>query len=331
MNRIALIALLPLAWAGSAAAQPMTHDMPGMTMPATKAKPAAKPGPRATPPTDPHAGHNMSATPPADPHAGHDMPANNAPVDAAAPANSAAAPVQQPGHDMPAMPGMPAMAGDRSMLTAPATSPPPPPGDHLADRFFSPARMEGAREELRAEHGGSRVSLFLLDQAEFVEGNGGGYAWDGEIWYGGDLNRLVVKSEGEGARRQGLERAELQAVYARAIGPYFNLQAGVRHDFKPTPSRTFATVGVEGVAPYWFKLDSAVYLSNQGEVLARFKGSYDLRFTQRLILQPDVEMNFSAQNSRQLRLGSGLTDVEAGLRLRYEIRREFAPYVGVLW
>uniref|UniRef100_UPI000A665493 copper resistance protein B n=1 Tax=Phenylobacterium sp. CCH9-H3 TaxID=1768774 RepID=UPI000A665493 len=160
---------------------------------------------------------------------------------------------------------------------------------------------------------------------------GGGYAWDGEIWYGGDLNRLVVKSEGEGARRQGLERAELQAVYARAIGPYFNLQAGVRHDFKPTPSRTFATVGVEGVAPYWFKLDSAVYLSNQGEVLARFKGSYDLRFTQRLILQPDVEMNFSAQNSRQLRLGSGLTDVEAGLRLRYEIRREFAPYVGVLW
>ncbi|WP_068879196.1 copper resistance protein B [Phenylobacterium sp. CCH12-B4] len=297
MNRIALIALLPLAWAGSAAAQPMTHDMPGMTMPATKAKPAAKPGPRATPPTDPHAGHNMSATPPADPHAGHDMPANNAPVDAAAPANSAAAPVQQPGHDM------------RSMLTAPATSPPPPPGDHLADRFFSPARMEGAREELRAEHGGSRVSLFLLDQAEF----------------------LVVKSEGEGARRQGLERAELQAVYARAIGPYFNLQAGVRHDFKPTPSRTFATVGVEGVAPYWFKLDSAVYLSNQGEVLARFKGSYDLRFTQRLILQPDVEMNFSAQNSRQLRLGSGLTDVEAGLRLRYEIRREFAPYVGVLW
>ncbi|MBY0511335.1 MAG: copper resistance protein B, partial [Rhodospirillaceae bacterium] len=114
-----------------------------------------------------------------------------------------------------------------------------------------------------------------------------------------------------------------------AIGPYFNLQAGLRHDFRPDPSRTYATAGIEGLAPYWFEAEGALFLSNKGELMARGNVYYDLRVTQRLILQPNVEVNLAAQNSREIGVGSGLSDIDLGLRLRYEVRREFAPYVGI--
>jgi copper resistance protein B len=126
-----------------------------------------------------------------------------------------------------------------------------------------------------------------------------------------------------------VESAEVQALYSRAIGPYFNLQAGVRHDFQPAPTRTYATIGFEGLAPYMFEVEGALFISDKGDVLGRLEGYYDQRLTQRLILQPRIEFNLSAQDVPESRLGSGLTNAELGLRLRYEISRQFAPYVGV--
>ena len=126
-----------------------------------------------------------------------------------------------------------------------------------------------------------------------------------------------------------IERAEAQALYSHAIDPYFNLQAGLRYDFRPNPSRVYATVGVEGLAPSFFELEGALFLSNKGELMARAEGYYDQRITQRLILQPRAELNFAAQSSSDIGVGSGLSDAEVGVRLRYDIRREFAPYIGV--
>lgn len=208
------------------------------------------------------------------------------------------------------------------------TEPPPVPADHAADRDFDPAAMARAREVLRQEHGAMTFSTVRADTLEMGDG---AYAWEGEAWVGGDLNRAVFKTRGEGAEGERPDTAELQALWSRAIGPYFDLQAGLRHDVGAGPHRTWAVVGTEGLAPYWFEVQGAVFVSDRGEVLARGEGSWDLRITQRLILQPRAELEAAAGDSEALGLGAGLTRAEAGLRLRYEISRRFAPYVGVAW
>ncbi len=345
------------------------HNMPGMTMPAKPAakatpkparKAAAKPAskrkaqvrraPRraqAAPArvADPHAGHDMSGmqgmdmgaqqqpAPAQDPHAGHDMSAMPG-------MGSPAAAGQDPhaGHDMSAMPGM-AMDGSQTGAKIgtdlpPGNKPAPaPPGDHLADRFWGADAMASSREnDLRREHGGMTYYQVLFNLAEYQARKGSdGYRWDGEAWVGGDINRLWLKSEGEGGFGKALESAEVQALYSHALDPYWNLQAGVRYDFKPNPSRTYATIGIEGLAPYQFEVEGALFLSDKGDVLARAEGYYDQRITNYFVLQPRVEANFAAQDVRETGIGSGLTDLEAGLRLRYEGRREFAPYIGVSW
>lgn len=234
------------------------------------------------------------------------------------------------GHDMQ---GMSAMAMDGVAQTGTAlpagnAAPPPIPTDHAADRVFQPEMMAHARQHLDM-HGGQSFSQVMSNLAEYQARKGGdGYRWDGEAWFGGDINRLWLKSEGEGSFRNGVDSAELQALYGRAIGPYFNLQAGVRQDFRPR-SRTYLTVGTEGLAPGFFEVSGALFLSTQGELLGRLEGYYDQRITQRLILQPRVELNLAAQDTRETRTGAGLSQAELGLRLRYEIRREFAPYIGV--
>jgi len=209
---------------------------------------------------------------------------------------------------------------------------PPQPSDHYADRFFPSAEMARARHHMMREMGGQSFGTVLFNLAEVQPRSGAdGYRWDGEAWFGGDINRLTVKSEGEGRFGEGIEGAEVQALYSRAIGPYFNLQAGLRHDFQPSPTRTYATIGFEGLAPYRFDVEGAAFLSPQGDLLGRLAGYYDQRITQRLVLQPRLEINLSAQDMPRQRIGSGLTDAELGLRLRYEIDRRFAPYVGVSW
>ena len=227
------------------------------------------------------------------------------------------------GHAMPAEQAEPAIG------TAPA---PVPPTDHAADAWFDPAEMARAREALRREGGAFSGSMILIDLAEFQARKGhDGYRIGGEGWFGGDIDRLLVKVEGEGAIGEGIEDLEVQALYSRAISPFWNAHLGLRHDISPNPSRTHAVIGVEGIAPYWFHVTGQVFLSDQGEVRAKLEGSYDERITQRLILQPRVEVKLSAQDIPALGIGSGLSEFELGARLRYELQREFAPYVGVEW
>ncbi|HWT51786.1 MAG TPA: copper resistance protein B, partial [Caulobacter sp.] len=201
--------------------------------------------------------------------------------------------------------------------------------DHQADKVFDPAAMERARAVLRQEHGGAGVSKVMVNLAERQVGSGdGAYHWDGEAWFGGDLNRLVLKSEGEGDRH-GVETGEVQALYSRAVGLYTDLQLGLRQDVEPK-SRTYAAVGFETLLPYWVQAGGTVFLSDKGDVLARAEGAIDWRLTQKLVLQPRAELNLAAQDVRETGVGSGLSDAELGLRLRYEIRRSFAPYVGLV-
>ena len=234
------------------------------------------------------------------------------------------------GHDMSTMAGMPGSEPpDSEIGNTPAPS---PPTDHAADSVFGADQMAPSRKMLRHENGGMPAYSIAFNLAEYRVQNGGdAYRWDGEGWFGGDTNRFVVKTEGEGTVRGGLESGEVQALYSRAINPWFNLQAGVRHDFRPGPARTYATIGFEGLAPYWFEVEGALFLSDKGDLLGRLEGYYDQRITQRLILQPRVELNFAGQDIPAIGIGSGLSDAELGLRLRYEIKREFAPYIGVSW
>ena len=326
--------------------QGMDHsNMPGMAMPAKKTAPA-KPAKRPTPkkPVPKKAAPKKAA--PAKPAASHDMEGmdHSAMPGMAMPQNAPAEDKGTPAMDHSSMPGMDMsadhaghdmgkMQGMEMTGTAlpPGNAPAPRPAvDHYADRQFPSAEMERSRMEMMHEQGGQAFYQVMFNLAEVQVRQGrDAYRWDGEAWFGGDINRLTIKSEGEGVFRQGVESAEVQALYSRAIGPYFNLQAGIRHDIQPSPSRTYATIGFEGLAPYWFEGEGAVFLSDKGDVLGRLEGYYDQRLTQRLVLQPRVEFNLAAQDVPQNRIGSGLVDAELGLRLRYEITRQFAPYVGV--
>lgn len=230
------------------------------------------------------------------------------------------------------MPGMDMTAkspGDAEIGTAPA---PAPPSDHAADALFDPVEMARARTALRRENGAIPGSMVLFDLAEYQARKGGdGYRWEGEAWFGGDIDRQLIKTEGEGSFGKPIEDFEVQALYSRAISPFWNAHLGLRHDIVRNPSRTYAVVGVEGIAPYWFHLTGQLFLSDKGDLRARLEGSYDERITQRLIFQPRAELNFSAQDMPSIGVGAGLSNFELGGRLRYEIRKEFAPYVGVEW
>ncbi len=155
-----------------------------------------------------------------------------------------------------------------------------------------------------------------------------GYLFDVQGYYGGDLNKFWFKSEGEGSFGEKIESAEVQALYSRAIAPFFDLQAGIRQDFAPM-DRTYAVVGIQGLAPYLFEVDAAAFLSDKGDLTGRVEAELDQRITQRLVLQPRVEVSLSAQDIPELGIGAGLDTVETGLRLRYHFTREFAPYIGV--
>jgi len=175
------------------------------------------------------------------------------------------------------------------------------------------------------------IAKALVDRFEYQSQEGADVLlWDAEGWIGGDYHKLWLKSEGDMARGH-TEEAEIQALYAKAIAPFWNLQMGVRHDIQPSPSRTFAVFGVEGLAPLWFEVDAASFVSTDGDVSFRLEAEYDLLLTQRLILQPRIETNLAIQDAHKWGVGEGMNDIDLGLRLRYEIRREFAPYIGISW
>jgi copper resistance protein B len=164
----------------------------------------------------------------------------------------------------------------------------------------------------------------LFDQLEWrntAEGNAG--AWNAEAWYGGDYNKIWLRSEGE--RVDGTtQNARVDLLWDHTI-------AGGRQDFGVGPGRTWAALGIQGLAPYGIDTEATFYVGEQGHTAFRLKSEYELLVTQRLILQPEGEANLYGQADPARQLGSGLSDLEIGLRLRYELRREFAPYIGVVW
>ncbi|KQY85023.1 copper resistance protein B [Brevundimonas sp. Root1423] len=367
---IAIAPLILAASAFSAHAQDphAGHVMPPATRPAPA--PAATPQTPVRPTTqDPHAGHVTppAQTPPAtDPHAGHQMPTQPATVDPhaghdmSAPASTPAstpAPAQpdpHAGHDMSTM--APAQADphaghDMSTMSmgppdipTSADNPGRPPEDplptaalsgptHAADLVFGAEAMAASRRTLVRENGDVRTTAVVIDRLEAGFGDGEEtWLWDVQGWSGGDINRFWWKSEGEGDFDDGLEEAELQALYSRAVLPFWDVQAGVRQDVRPDgEDTTHLVLGLQGLAPYWWEIDAAAFLSTEGDLTARAEAEYDQRITQRLILQPRLEIDASDSDIPELEIGSGLTSVEAGLRLRYEFRKEFAPYVGVEW
>ncbi len=172
--------------------------------------------------------------------------------------------------------------------------------------------------------------IFYMVKAE-VDGakdkDGGLFTWDVDAWTGGDINKLWLHTEGERLNGEN-KQAELWALYSRNVADYWDLQVGVRQDVDPV-SRTYATVGFEGIAPYFFETKAHAFLSNEGDLSARFNQSIELRITQDFIAQPYTELNFSVRDVPDLQVGTGLTNIELGLQLRYEIDRKFAPYVDL--
>ena len=199
-----------------------------------------------------------------------------------------------------------------------------------ADEYYDPVEMDEARRQLQHEGGGTRHLFLQADRLEYQSNDGAPLlVWDAQGWYGGDLNRIWVKTEGEHSLAEdSIEGFEVEALYSRAIGPFFDLQAGVRFDPEPD-SRTHLVLGVAGLAPYMFHVDGALFLSDRGDLTARIEAEYDQKITQRLILQPRIEAEFAAQDIPERETGAGFTGIEPGLRLRYEIVPEFAPYIGV--
>lgn len=174
--------------------------------------------------------------------------------------------------------------------------------------------------------------FLLLDRLEHRWQKGNDLrVWDIQGWVGGDYNKLWLKSEGEDEKGGRTEQADVEVLYARLITPFWYLQGGLRYEERPSPSRSALAFGVQGLAPYWFEVEATGYVSEGGKLSARFEAEYDFLFSQRLILQPLVETTFAAYAEPERGVGQGFNDIELGLRLRYEIRRQFAPYIGITW
>ena len=175
------------------------------------------------------------------------------------------------------------------------------------------------------------LTYLLLDRLEYGRY---GLHWDAVGWHGGDVNRWWFKSEGDQSTRGFGGEADLQLLRGRLISPFLDLQYGFRYEQKwgrSNPGRAFAAVGLQGLVPYRFDVEPTLFVSQEGDLSARFTATYDLLLTQRLILQPRLETNLALQQVDRFGVGSGLNDLELALLLRYEIRREFAPYVGLSW
>ena len=175
------------------------------------------------------------------------------------------------------------------------------------------------------------LTMLVVEQLEIRETDGDNpLVWDAEGWVGKDLHKLWIKTDGEYVDER-VEEMELQLLYSRAVAPYWDLQLGWRRDIRPTPERDWMAFGLKGLAPYFFDIDASLFVGESGRTAARLKAEYEVMLTQRLILAPEVELNLHGKDDSDTETGSGLSDIEAGLRLRYEVRREFAPYIGLNW
>lgn len=262
--------------------------------------------------------------------------AANAQTADGSPAPSAPETIRESSADVPA--GMETMKA----------SPPPPSMGTMTAPMAPPRAVEGepvtTLHNLEPQVGwpsptadDAPYSFVLLDLLEYRESAGtGSVRWDGIGWFGGDYNRIWVKSEGtQNLRSGGGGEAEAQLLYGRLITPYFDLQAGGRVATRwgkgPDRLRGYAVLSVQGMSPYRFEIEPALFLSTKGQISGRLNASYDQLLTQRLILQPRIDASFALQKDEAFGVGNGLTDIEFGVRARYEVRREFAPYIGMAY
>lgn len=250
-------------------------------------------------------------------HEGHTMPGMAMPP-ATTPAPSPSRPLDvTPRPDRQAMPGMQMPATGTQSRADPNT----------------PRPLENTSAPTSMPVSDNMVSYqMLLDQIEYTRTRhgGSGFAWDVKGWVGRDYDRLWIRSEGE---RQGgrTEDGRLELLYGKPIAAFWDVQAGVRHDLGESSGRNWLAFGVQGVAPYWYDVEATAYVADGGRTAFRFKSEYQWLLTQKTFLAPELEANFYGKSDPSRGIGSGLSDASFGLRLRHELRREFAPYVGVNW
>lgn len=189
-------------------------------------------------------------------------------------------------------------------------------------QHYQPAHMPGM--DMDDEH---NLHFINIENLEGVSGNHNGGAWDVQGWYGGDFNRLWMKSEGQRLAERTSD-SKIEALWAHAILPFWDTQVGMRYDFSGGPSRQWLALGVQGISPYWFDIEATGYVGDAGRTAARVKAEYDLYLTQRLILKPEIELNLYGKADPERHIGAGLSDAQFDLRLRYEFTRSFAPYLG---
>ncbi len=175
------------------------------------------------------------------------------------------------------------------------------------------------------------ITKLTFDNLERHIGDDETLAWDATFWAGRDRDKFQIETTGEKALGGNVEEAQISAFYRRMVSPFFDAKVGLRHDLEPGDALTHLAVGIEGLAPQWWEVDGQAFLSEDGNVTASFDGELDLRLTQRLILQPNVEVDWSAQRIATRAVGAGITQASAALRLRYQVSRNIAPYMGWEW
>lgn len=213
-----------------------------------------------------------------------------------------------------------------ALMSAAAGAQTPPDPQSQA---MGPMSSEGMRRLMQMDDS-HRFATLMFDQLEWRGANGlQDGAWDAQGWYGGDVDKAWLKTEG--THTGGWTDASVELLWDRSVSPWWNAQIGARNDFGTGPPRSWLALGLEGIAPYLFDTEATLYVGASGRTAARVKIDYDLYLTQRLILQPRAEVNAYGKSDPGRALGSGLSDLELGARLRYEFRRELAPYVGVNW
>ena len=173
-------------------------------------------------------------------------------------------------------------------------------------------------------------TMLLMDRLEVLNNNENTRVWEGSFYIGYDIDKLYLYSDGE-ATADGLESSQSELVYSRAIAPFWDAQVGLAYDKNADASKTWASFAIAGLAPYWFETRAALLVNGDGNVGLRLDAEYEALITQKLILTPSLEADFYTKDDAELAIGSGLSSIEAGLRLRYEFVREFAPYIGVTW
>lgn len=174
-------------------------------------------------------------------------------------------------------------------------------------------------------------NYLLINRLEVWDDSPGtGFAWEARGWTGTDTNRLWLRTEG--SRVAGsTEAADVEALYGHSIAPWWDLVIGIRHDYRPGDPETFGAIGIQGTAPQWIELAATAYAGKNNQLAARIEIEHQLLFTNHLMLQPRIEANLHGKTDATRGVGAGLSTAEAGLRLRYEITRQFAPYFGVSW